>query len=699
MEKEEPNTKGQKLKKKKPFSGPTLIRDLSQTKVRKVSGMVFHPDSKMWNGNDHILNEFDDDEDDEDDDGKQQHQQYTPATSNAAVFDSPSPTTPYSQYFSLSAYSPTAIIRPALISNMNQYSKQRTQVAGKMIFDPNRMCWIINPEYLTRKRQKKHGEQHHFLPRQSSLDDTWGDEPDVFAGMSDSDREYDEDEDEKETGQIEGGGVPPDTSTATTLAGATAVSGSANSSLERSKGRRLISRPSFRRVSSQDYLADEERLQAWAEPMRPLPIDAAGNGGAGADSRPHSMGVHSIVSKSSRRSLNMMGGCSNGLFVGGGYSSRGEFEVGVEFDITDDFLEQCMATESQHRKDAGKFFALPCSPAEPVRSVSRSVSRDRVPRRMPSKVLNKLKRSSHSIGQGNKDKEKEKEKDKDSRKHVKEVISAEIPPAHLDNKKEAILSPSAPLPLLSWPRRTKSKSVVLQAPILDCIGLPPPPETQRAATLKPLIISTEKKPHTNIPNKFKSLTLGRAGLFSHTTASTPAPASISFSLMNPASKGKETVPLTDSQSTTVLPRAPRDMFFSQRITVKKPHTPASPDRGTLTFAATFAIARKGTSAYDRRRISALTFHPLTGTGPILDGSSSGHGSGSARKPDEWGFRKDKLLALNNDSGIDSDEAPEDEDECERGYRKTPNSRGRPPRRTRSQLIMEFAQHSGPGYRF
>ncbi|OAQ28639.1 hypothetical protein K457DRAFT_138724 [Linnemannia elongata AG-77] len=687
----EPSAKGQKLKKKKAFSGPTLIRDLSQTKVRKVSGMVFHPDSKMWNGNDHILNEFDDDEEEDTDNGSSPRQQHTPLTPTAAAFECPSPSSPYSQqYFSLSAYSPTAIIRPALISNMNQYSKQRTQVAGKMIFDPNRMCWIINPEYLTRKRQKKHGDQHHLHPRQPSLDDTWGDEPDVFAGMSDSDGDHDEDEDEKEMEILDG--VPPTAPTATALAGATVASVSANSSLERSKGRRLISRPSFRKMSSQEYLADEERLQAWAEPMRPLPMDAAGNGSGGVDSRPNSMGVHSIVSKSSRRSLNMTGGCANGLFAGGGYSSRGEFEVGVEFDITDDFLEQCMATESQHRKDAGKFFALPCSPAEPVRSSSR----DRTPQRMPSKVFNKLRRSSHSNGQGNKDKNKEK-KQKDDCQHGKEVVSADIPPAFLDNKKETSLSPSAPLPLLSWPRRTKSKSVVLQAPILDCIGLPPPP-----GTLKPLVFQPEKKPHTTVPNKFKSLTLGRAGLFSHTSASTPA-ASTLFSRVHTGNKGKETIPLTDPS--TAVPsqsrKSSRDMFFSQRLTSKKPHTPAASDRATLTFAATFAIARKGSStAYDRRRISAHTFDPLTNTSPVLGGSVISNGSGSASNSDEWGFKKDsRFFALDIDSGIDSDEAAEDGDDCERGYRKMPNSRGRPPRRSRSQLIMEFAQHSGPGYRF
>ncbi|KAF8946073.1 hypothetical protein BGZ47_001341 [Haplosporangium gracile] len=700
VEKEkESSTRGLKLKKKKPFSGPTLIRDLSQTKVRKVSGMVFHPDSKMWNGNDHILNEFDDDDEDDTDNGNSPgQQQYTPATITSATFECPSPSTPYSQqYFSLSAYSPTAIIRPALISNMSQYSKQRTQVAGKMIFDPNRMCWIINPEYLSRKRQKKHNDQHHLHPRQSSLDDTWGDEPDVFAEMSDSDGDYDENENENENEEPERilDGLLPTPATATALAGATVVTLSANSSLERSKGRRLISRPSFRRVSSQDYLADEERLQAWAEPTRPLPMDAAGNGGGGADSRPNSMGVHSIVSKSSRRSLNVTGGCSNGLFVGGGYSSRGEFEVGVEFDITADFLEQCMATEAQHRKDAGKFFALPCSPAEPVCPMLR----DQTPRRMPSKVFNQLRRSSHSNGHGSKDKDKEKKKD--DHRHGKEVDSVNSP-ARLDNKKVTILPPSTPLPLLSWPRRTKSKSVVLQAPILDCIGLPPPPETQKPVTLRPLILQTEKS-HASVPNKFKSLTLGRAGLFSHTSASTPASASTLFSHVHTGSKGKGTVPLTD-QSTAVptqVRKSSRDMFFSQRLTSKKPHTLAASDRRTLTFAATFAIARKGSpTAYDRRRISAHTFHPLTSTDPILDGDVNGNDCGSASNSDEWGLKKDsRFFALDSDSGSDSDEAPEDEDDCERGYRKMPNSRGRPPRKSRSQLIMEFAQHSGPGYRF
>ncbi|KAG9069674.1 hypothetical protein KI688_008996 [Linnemannia hyalina] len=691
----EPNAKGQKLKKKA-FSGPTLIRDLSQTKVRKVSGMVFHPDSKMWNGNDHILNEFDDDVEEDNDNGNSpRQQQYTPSTTTVAAFESPSPTSPYSQYFSLSAYSPTAIIRPALISNMNQHSKQRTQVAGKMIFDPSRMCWIINPEYLTRKRQKKHGNQHHLHPRQPSLDDTWGDEPDVFAGMSDSDRDHDEDEDEQGMEILDN--FSPTALTSTALAGATVVSISANSSLERSKGRRLISRPSFRRTPSQDYLADEERLQTWAEPMRHLPMDAAGNGSGGADSRPNSMGVHSIVSKSSRRSLNMTGGCSNGLFAGGGYSSRGEFEVGVEFDITDDFLEQCMATESQHRKDAGKFFALPCSPAEPLRSTSR----DRTPRRMPSKVFNKLRRSSNSNGHGSKDKDKE-EMEKDDLKHGKEMVSADILPAPLDNKREASLSPSAPLPLLSWPHRIKSKSVV-QTPILDCIGLLPPLETQKPATLKSLVVQPEKKSHATVPNKFKSLTLGRAGLFTHALATPPAQASTLFSRVHTGNKEKESAPLTD-RSIAVPSRvrkSSRDMFFSQRITSKKPHTPVVSDRATLTFAATFAIARKGSStASDRRRISAQTFHPLTSTNTALDGKDGSNGSASASNSGEWGFKRDsRFFALDIDSGIDSDEAAEDEDDCERGYRKMPNSRGRPPRRSRSQLIMEFAQHSGPGYRF
>ncbi|KAK3841756.1 MAG: hypothetical protein J3R72DRAFT_421901 [Linnemannia gamsii] len=695
--KKEPSTKGKKLKKRQPFSGPTLIRDLSQTKVRKVSGMVFHPDSKMWNGNDHILNEFDDDDDIDHVNFKQQ--QHTPATTAVAVFECPSPSTPYSPQFPFGSYSPmaNAIIRPALISNMNQYSKQRTQVAGKMIFDPNRMCWIINPEYLTRKRLKKHGEQHHAHLRQVSLDDTWGDEPDVFAGMSDSDRDYDEDEVDEETEEVHEGATTATPATLATpaagLAGVATVPVSANSSMERSKGRRLISRPSFRRVSSQDYLADEERLQAWAEPTRPSPLDASG-GNCSADSRPNSMGVHSIVSKSSRRSLNMMGGCSNGL------SSRGEFEVGVEFDITDEFLEQCMATESQHRKDAGKFFALPCTPTESTPSAPRH----RAPRRMPSKVLNKLMRSSISNAGGkdkdkNRDNDKGKNKDKDSRNHGKGTESADLPPLPLDTKKDFILSPSAPLPLLSWPRRTKTKSVVLQAPILDCIGLPPPPETQRAVTPKPLAFQAEKKSHTSTPNKFKSLTLGRAGLFSSTPVPASVPNSTLFSRVPTGGKEKETAALlSEAQSTPMLPRSrksSRDMFFSQRLSSKKLHTPAAPDRGTLTFAATFAIARKGNSAYDRRRISAHTFHPLTSSNPGLDGSDGG-----CANPEEWVLRKEKRLsALDTDSGIESDEAAEDGDDCERGYRKMPSSRGRPPRRTRSQLIMEFAQHSGPGYRF
>ncbi|KAF9092841.1 hypothetical protein BGX23_003874 [Mortierella sp. AD031] len=687
-----PSAKEQKLKKKKRFSGPTLIRDLSQTKVRKVSGMVFHPESKMWNGNDHILNDFDDDDDiDNNTNGGQQQQ--TPTVAATAVFDYPASPSSCQQHFSNSSFSPiaNAIIRPALISNMSQYSKQRTQVAGKMIFDPNRMCWIINPEYLSRRRQKKHGDQHLLHHRQTSLDDTWGDEPDVFAGMSDSDSDQDEDENDKEVEEVRVGAAP----TTATAAVAAMVSESANSSLERSRGRRLISRPSFRRMSSQDYLADEERLQAWAENMRPP------TPGGGPDTRPNSMGVHSIVSKSSRRSLNMTGGCSNGLFVGGGYSSRGEFEVGIEFDITDDFLEECMATESQHRKDAGKFFALPCTPVK-SKPTTTTMPHTRTLKRMPSKVLNKLMKSSSNGDHGVKEKgKKDKEKVKDGRKLGRDTTPADaLPPAPTKGEKEVVLSPSAPLPLLSWPRRTKSKSVVLQSPILDCIGLPPLPETQRTNTLKPLTlqIKADEKPRASIPSipsKFKSLTLGRSGSSSPTP--TPAPAPLSPQLLsNMPIRGKDkgVSPMTVSVAAAETPRvrkSSRDLFFSQRLSSKKPHTPA--DRGTLTFAATFAIARKGNSAYDRRRISAQTFHPMTSAGPTLGGSGS--------NSDETTFRKDnRVFALDgDDSGIESDEAAEDEDDCERGYRKMPNSRDRAPRRTRSQLIMEFAQHSGPGYRF
>ncbi|KAF9924516.1 hypothetical protein FBU30_005536 [Linnemannia zychae] len=684
VEKKDPSIKGKKsMAKKKPHSGPNLIRDLSQTKVRKVAGMVFHPDSKMWNGNDHILNEFDDDEDDNITNNPI-YQQHTPDIASAAISGA-YPSTPYSHQLPLSPGSPNspstnAMIRPALISNMNQHSKQRTQVAGKMIFDPNRMCWIINPEYLSRKRQKRYGDQYHLHTRQLSLDDTWGDEPDVFAGMSDSDNDTDDEEDNKEPEEQQ---YESNSIVAVATTGATTVPASANSSLERSKGRRLISRPSFKRMSSHDYMADEERLQAWAEPTRSAISDAAHGGGA--DSRPHSMNVHSIVSKSSRRSLNMLGSCSNGLFVGGGYSSQGEFEVGVEFDITDDFLEQCMATESQHRKDAGRFFGLPCTPV----ATKTGTPRQRAPRKMPSKMFNKLIKPSNSNSANGKEKTEIKLKGKEHRKLGKDI---ETPSASSENKKEVILPYLEPLPLLSWPRRTKSKSVVLQSPILDCIGLPSPPETQRAATIKVQSFQTEKGFHINPSNKFKSLTLGRVGLFSNTAASTHTPISSLFHRIPTGGKEKETVAPNDLPPAAVSPRVrkgSRDLFFSQRLSSKKSQSPTSNDRGTLTFAATFAIARKG-NAYDRRRISAQTFHPLAGTGPNMDNNG---------KSEEWAIRKERRFAMDADSGIDSDDMAEDEDDCDRGYRKMPVSRGRPPRRTRNELIMEFAQHTGPGFRF
>ncbi|KAG0054033.1 hypothetical protein BGZ83_012109 [Gryganskiella cystojenkinii] len=284
--------KEKKKKKQKSGAGPKLIRNLSESKVRRVADMVYNPNGKMWDGNDDALDHFADED-----------EEVEAVTMGALKHSGSSP---------------------------------------------------IQSKYLTRRKQKHSGQP---------LDETWGDEPDVFAGLSDDsdhgetvgdDRPKDEgrdvvadcvkavDEEQEEKDDQEGEAM-------------------AGSSLSKARGQRWTARPGFQRYSSHDLLSEEERLGPWAEAPRP-PSSLIND--ATESPRPASMGLHSIVSKSSRRSLNgTQGGCSNVPMSGGGYSSRGEFEVGVEFDITTSFLEQCIATEAQHRMDAGKFFALPCGPA------------------------------------------------------------------------------------------------------------------------------------------------------------------------------------------------------------------------------------------------------------------------------------------------------------------------------------------------
>ncbi|KAF9425869.1 hypothetical protein BGZ94_007146 [Podila epigama] len=356
-----------------------------------------------------------------------------------------------------SASAAAAVNRPALIANLSNYSKNRTQVSGKMIFDPVRMCWIFNPEYLAARRRQLQQHQQRSGPILGSkspigiVDDIWGDEPDVFAGLSDDesdDESYDVDKHEKDRdskahtkdfdedvaqvqaygqreeeeveekivereielnrkedaedpsteGSVSASAMTTPTATATSTSMATAMW--TMDGISNSRHTRLISRPSFSRYSSQEYLKDEEaevaaegeerpevNAQAWNEAMKAPPMTPTSTYGQGDSSRTGSIGVHSIVSKSSRKSLSghhaLSNAASNGILNGGGggggssshhgfgsngISSCGEFEVGVEFDITEAFLEQCIAAEAQHRKGAGRFFALPYSPPDEERA-------------------------------------------------------------------------------------------------------------------------------------------------------------------------------------------------------------------------------------------------------------------------------------------------------------------------------------------
>ncbi|KAF9359662.1 hypothetical protein BGX26_011816 [Mortierella sp. AD094] len=748
-EKEEKEQKEKELRekekekrKKKTSNGPTLIRDLSQSKVRQVSGMVFNPNVKMWAGNDDILDDFEDE---------------------AYTSSSPSeyPGSPPSQSFFPS--SPTSITsRLALISNMNQ-SKQRTQVAGKMIFDPARMCWIVNPEYIAKRRQRR----RHDHRRQRSLDEAWGDEPDVFAGLSDSEKSQDEDENQEDD-QWDREGT------------------TGSNSMGRSKGARLLSRPSFQRTSSQGYLAnatatadDDESSKAWAE-TTVTAITTIGNtvSNEGTESRPVSGAIHSIISKSSRKSLNgLHNGCPGGI-GGGGYSSRGEFEVGVEFDITDSFLEQCIAAEAQHRRDAGKFFALPCTRVAsneapimlssvpvlaqaPAPAPVRAPTPSRLSRMASSKMLTLGRKSGKSKSQAKeneieqsevlqeKSKEKEKEKGKgkaiDNDKDVITSPTATMTPLESEKKKLKDLSfPSKAF--LSWPPRNKSKSRSIVAHLMngdiDSVGnansnedtfdrspieIPSKPKKRLS-----MLALRSKKSQSNINSKNNSnesignsVSSSRANSRNSTSSdanvnvnvnvnsSTNSSANANIDTTNCASKTKSKSKTfgraslfpftsTSSHSSTSSSTAPAAATLAARGRGGGPHDvfhclPTKHDSirgslsgsGTLSFSATLAVARRGGAlSYDRRRrIGNNTFDPLHGIkNHHHDGGNSGMDS------------SEKILNGGHKDGGVGVEGEDFDDLMDRGYRSMTGARGRPPMRPRAELVSEFDRHAGERYR-
>ncbi|KAF9180202.1 hypothetical protein BGZ50_006381 [Haplosporangium sp. Z 11] len=687
-------------KKKKKSTAIALIRNPSQQpKVRRVSGMVYNPHDKMWDGNDDILDEFEDED-----------QEVAATTMASPKFDisSPSlahvcfPTSPLMGTASITG----AVSRPALISNMNQNAKQRAQVTGKMVFDPARMCWMVSPEYLARRRQQRRHSGNHA--RQKSMDEAWGDEPDVFAGLSDDDNDMSHDIEEN------GEAVDEDEAGAEDRAWeqerdheGSLTNGSNNNSLNRrpSQSRRLSSRPSFQRYSSNNgSVTEEERLQAWAETMKP-PLNES------ADSRPPSTmtgTVHTIIPKSSRRSLNGAhhGSYSNGL-MGGGYSSRGEFEVGIEFDITDEFLDQCMAAEAQHRKEAGRFFALPCSPIGILDPPAGAAIPGRIAKMTPAKMLSWGKKSDVRLKANPKYQDKEKASIRDTQQEGSD--SMDNMDKDLQRKRKENALPLASSPLLSWPPRSRFKtgtkltlaqlmtgygessssgddkqngSIVSVEPNLDAsemqiLPLPDQKRTDKAdegdansasessSNSSSHIISTHSKNKNKNKHKSKcgkSKSLSKSSFFPFVSTSSAAPAAATL-----AARGRG---------------GSQDVFFHR--------PPARHDdsvRGSLSFAATLAITRHGpgglssSTSYDRRRLARNTFDS-----PNLFQDIDGNLS-----PDDVTETNNKVGKNRpRDSRLDD---RDEEEFMERGYRGMSSSRGRPPLLSRTELLFEFERHT------
>lgn len=618
-----------KKKKQKPAVGPKLIRNLSELKARRVDGMVYNPSGKMWVGNDDVLDHFEE-EDAEVGAVTRKDQQIVENSGHP-------PTYPH---FGNAPFLNTS--RPALITNLSQNSKQRTQVAGKMVFDPARMCWVVNPEYLARRRHK------HSSP----LSEAWGDEPDVFAGMSD-DSDRSEAEDNNEADEEGRAAVSEHAPLEEELEeqGDKEGEAMAGSSLSKAKGQRWVGRPAMQRYSSHDLLSEEERLGPWAEINRPsssLVNDAT-------ESRPASMGLHSIVSKSSRKSLNGIHGGSMVPIGCGGYCSRGEFEVGVEFDITTSFLEQCIVTEAQHRMDAGKFFALPFGPSDASEEVPKvavaecSHAEVAASTSLLSRMTLKKKRS--------------------SLKHLMKADPVQANPTATAPLTPAV-EPSSGTSWFSWYGRNKATR--------DQIDMSPRDDHNKAEILTTCLESevvpdTKSKGKSAKRRQSKHSSLGASSL-------------LSLSWQRPAFTEAWT-----PAHMTVASRGKKGLFHRGRPAVRKesPWGPPHPKGDSLSYsAATLALTHREKFAtysalsfsHERRRIGDHTFEPLKNLDYIDSVRSRGSG--------KWNTCKNALLDLEH----------LEEEEIERGYRIMSTACGRPPQRPRLDLLFELELHSGPRFR-
>lgn len=635
--------------------------------------MVYNPKDKMWDGNDDILDDFED----EDAEVAAATSAFASPATSPRQFEFPG--SPLSHaYFPnsplMGTASMSAVNRPALITNMNQHSKPRMQVAGKMVFDPTRMCWIVNPEYILRRKQqqqrRRHGHGDHA--RQRSMDEAWGDEPDVFAGLSESDKSQDEDELQNEVDLNEREDWERVGTTGT-------------NSHSRSNTRRLLSRPSFQRQPSHDCVAEQERLQAWAETMA-LP------GAASHDSAdpPRSVGggFHSVIPKSSRRSLNgHHGTCSGGVgSIGGGNNSRGEFEVGIEFDITDAFLEQCIAAEALHRKGAGRFFALPCSPIGVLQPPAAVATTGRLSKMTPSNMISLGRKSGKATSRG---------KDEGTLEGRAEVIDAKegekkdiaTNDREREVKERKLSFPTNPL--MSWPPRSKgkSRSKSIQAlllsdgsnPMVHSSGQPMGTGLTGGNEQSSTILRRNSEGSVAVLSKGGSDKAKNKGKDKTNDKST----SRSFSKANLLPFFKPNNDASRSPAATVVATlAARGRGGSREMFFHRPVRQEGAKRGTLSFAATLAAARRGGHMpFDRRKLGADTFDPLCNS-QCIDGQHE-----RAVKDGRSG----KLEIGEQET------EEEEEDTVERGYRIMPSSRGRPPLRPRAELLLEFERH-GQRYR-
>ncbi|KAG0345893.1 hypothetical protein BG004_002827 [Podila humilis] len=656
-----------KKKRKKALAGPTLTPIHSQASVHKFSDSTLpyvpwneNNDSEKFDADDDNLEERTEYSEDSVAFVQQQKKQQQPQ------FEFPEPPPPHKFFPTSPLLNATmaAVNRPALISNLSQYSKQRTQVSGKMMFDPVRMCWIFNPEYLARRRRRS-GQQVAPEPE----DDIWGDEPDIFAGLSDgesnkSQEDFDEDDDTWDRPSL-----------------------SRNSSVRLSgpngwtARRRLLARPWLPRYPSQEFLKEDDGCKMWDGMMKVPPTTPNSVDGRG-DSRPSSMGVHSVVSKSSRRSLNGHHGTGTG-FVSNGISSCGEFEVGVEFDITEDFLEQCIAAEAQHRKDAGRFFALPCSPPD-----------EKVP--VAQATMSKIRTL------GKKSNKKKSAAEKIERVEVLEIAekSENKPPfkawtgtlkSRLESSAKAKSSSKA---------TTRAKEFVIES----SSSQPPACSKSRrsSTTLGSLgsgweAISKQdkdggKREKGSTRAKEPPLLSPATGSTGDTMSKTQGLPFTSFSSWQSSSTGTATAGSVISPTTATLAVSGRSgsrrkvntLQFDERQLYSCSQSP-------LSFSATLAVARKGKyNSYGKRRIDVHTFRPpvLTANLALIDVEDSSPIRGGIFRLKRMNSRKQMALP------DDSDESEVDEDDfIDRGYRSMSNSRGRPPHRPRADLLFELEKYA------